>query len=205
MKELDLLKKDWNKEKHPKVSADTIYKMILKKSSSVVKWVFIISLLELSLGLLSGLIYNPKLDQGYNLPNNMHWLVSITSITIALYFIIKFYKNYKNINTTNSVKGLLNNIITTRKTVKQYVIVNLFFLSIVTAITLFYSFTQPLNGADKALFELSTSKDYLIVIAVILITTLLIVGFCLLIYFLLYGLLMRKLNRNYNELKKLEL
>ena len=100
---------------------------------------------------------------------------------------------------------LLNNIITTRKTVKQYVIVNLFFLSIVTAITLFYSFTQPLNGADKALFELSTSKDYLIVIAVILITTLLIVGFCLLIYFLLYGLLMRKLNRNYNELKKLEL
>ena len=91
------------------------------------------------------------------------------------------------------------------KTVKQYVIVNLFFLSIVTAITLFYSFTQPLNGADKALFELSTSKDYLIVIAVILITTLLIVGFCLLIYFLLYGLLMRKLNRNYNELKKLEL
>ena len=48
MDELDILKKDWNKEKvdYPKLSYDDIYKMILKKSSSIVKWIFIISILE---------------------------------------------------------------------------------------------------------------------------------------------------------------
>ncbi len=48
MDELDLLKKDWNKgdSKYPKLSYNEIYKMILKKSSSIVKWIFIISLLE---------------------------------------------------------------------------------------------------------------------------------------------------------------
>ena len=51
MDELELLKKDWQKEdsKYPKLSYDEIYKMILKKSSSIVKWIFIISLLEFAL------------------------------------------------------------------------------------------------------------------------------------------------------------
>lgn len=205
MKELDLLKKDWNKEKHPKVSSDSIYKMILKKSSSVVKWIFIISILELGLGLLSGLLYNPKLDQGYNLPSTLHWAVSITGPVIAIYFIFRFYKNYKNINTTNSVKELLNNIITTRRTVKQYVIVNLVFLSIFICIMVFYSFTQPIDGAEKAIIVLNSGKDYFILILAILFITIIVIGFCLFLYFILYGILMRKLNRNYNELKKLDL
>ena len=48
MDELELLKKDWQKEdsKYPKLSYDEIYRMILSKSSSIVKWIFIISLLE---------------------------------------------------------------------------------------------------------------------------------------------------------------
>ncbi len=48
MDELELLKKDWqNKEEHlPKLSYDEIYKMIWKKSSSIVKWIFYISLIE---------------------------------------------------------------------------------------------------------------------------------------------------------------
>ncbi len=48
MDELELLKKDWQKEdsKYPKLTYNEIYKMILKKSSSIVKWIFIISLLE---------------------------------------------------------------------------------------------------------------------------------------------------------------
>ena len=48
MDELELLKKDWKKEdkNFPKLSYNEIYKMILKKSSSIVKWIFIISILE---------------------------------------------------------------------------------------------------------------------------------------------------------------
>ncbi len=51
MEELDLLKKHWKKESDlPKISKDEIGVIIHKKSSSVVKWIFIISVIELLLG-----------------------------------------------------------------------------------------------------------------------------------------------------------
>ena len=51
MKELDLLKKDWQKSDNSfeQVSEIEIYKMIHKKSSSIVKWILIISILEVLL------------------------------------------------------------------------------------------------------------------------------------------------------------
>ena len=51
MKELDLLKKDWQKNEasFEQVTEKDIYKMIHKKSSSTVKWILILSILELVL------------------------------------------------------------------------------------------------------------------------------------------------------------
>ena len=48
MKELDLLKKDWKKDTNSfeQVSESAIYEMIHKHSSSLVKWILIISILE---------------------------------------------------------------------------------------------------------------------------------------------------------------
>ena len=48
MDELELLKKDWQKKEGlmPKLSYDEIYSMLWKKSSSIVKWIFIISIIE---------------------------------------------------------------------------------------------------------------------------------------------------------------
>jgi hypothetical protein len=50
MKELDLLKKDWkkNSDSFEQISEKEIYRMIHKKSSSIVKWILIISILEIS-------------------------------------------------------------------------------------------------------------------------------------------------------------
>ena len=49
MDQLDKLKKEWqNREQElPKLSYNSIYNMLLKKSSSIVKWIFIISIIEL--------------------------------------------------------------------------------------------------------------------------------------------------------------
>ena len=46
--ELELLKKDWQKKEFnvPELSYEEIHKMIWKKSSSIVKWILIISILE---------------------------------------------------------------------------------------------------------------------------------------------------------------
>ena len=49
MDELELLKKDWNKTDNTKhvLSSKEIYPMLLKKSSSIVKTLFYISVAEL--------------------------------------------------------------------------------------------------------------------------------------------------------------
>lgn len=205
MKELDLLKKDWNKENHPKVSSEDIYKMILKKSSSAVKWIFIISIIEFSLGLISGFFYHPEVNSEYKMPWIYGWPTTVFVTTIALYYIIIFYKNHKKINTTNSIKELLESIIKTRRTVKQYVIINLSYMAVLTASVLAYTLATPSMVTGKVIFELTSTKDYFILSLVIFIATTLIIGICVLIYFLLYGLLMRKLHRNYKELKRLDL
>ena len=47
MDELKQLKKDWQKDqKFPKINKSEIYKFLHKKSSSIVKWIFIISIVE---------------------------------------------------------------------------------------------------------------------------------------------------------------
>jgi hypothetical protein len=49
MDQLETFKKQWQEREQelPSLSYDSIYKMLLKKSSSIVKWIFIISIAEL--------------------------------------------------------------------------------------------------------------------------------------------------------------
>ena len=58
MEELDLLKKAWQKDSHKfeQVSETEIYKMLHTKSSSIVKWIFYISLFELGFGFILSLV-----------------------------------------------------------------------------------------------------------------------------------------------------
>ena len=52
MNDLDLLKKDWQKPNtFVQISEQDIYGMLHKKSSSIVKWIFYVSIIELGLGL----------------------------------------------------------------------------------------------------------------------------------------------------------
>jgi uncharacterized protein with PQ loop repeat len=205
MKELDLLKKSWNNNLNQKVSSEEIYKMILKKSSSTVKWIFVISAIELTIGLISGIFISPKSYNELNLPLWIEQFVTFSSLLIVLIYTIKFYKNYKSINTSSSIKKLLNNIINTRKAVKEFVILNLSVMAILIIIALCYTLTTPSGINNEAAFELINLKDYLILGFVILIATSICIGLCLFIYFLLYGILMRRLNKNYKELKQLDL
>ena len=100
MKELDLLKKDWQKSEasFEQLSENDIYAMLHKKSSSVVKWILIVSILEFvilnGLGWLLPDPYHSKYDE-------LHPYLSMLEIFnygMNLGFIVLFYKNYKNIN-----------------------------------------------------------------------------------------------------------
>lgn len=212
MDELDLLKKDWDKaeSKYPKLTYNEIYKMILKKSSSIVKWIFIISILEFTFWiaisfLLKGSSYSGKLD-ALNM-NHILIPISIISYGVLIYFFYLFYKNYKTISATDSSKTLMENIIKTRKTVKHYVVFNLATLVVGACIGAFYSFNHNPVFSDK--LELATAsgeifKLYAGIIVVTILVLAVVIGILLLFYWLIYGILLKRLNRNYKELKKLE-
>ena len=212
MDELKRLKKDWKENlKFPKLSKDEIYKLLHKKSSSVVKKIFVFSLIEFGFWtLLSFVIKDNEAQQRFDQYGMDHITLPLMVIGYAFlfYFFIIFYKNYKSISTTASSKGLMEQILKTRKTVKHYVIFNLLFLYISIVIAMFIELN---NNPDVALrtAEFTVSGDYYIFYGIMLATTLLMMALLTAIllgfYYLIYGILLKKLKNNYKELKKIEL
>ena len=130
MDELELLKKDWQKkeEHHPKLSYNEIYSMIKKKSSSTVKWIFYISIIEFVFWAALNLISYSK--ESLELEKTWHIYEITTTLTIInyvvlIYFIYKFYSNYKLISLTESSKKLMKTILNVKRTVSQYVWFNI--------------------------------------------------------------------------------
>ncbi|MEZ4796253.1 MAG: hypothetical protein R2785_03690 [Flavobacteriaceae bacterium] len=212
MDELELLKKDWQKENgnYPKLSYNEIYKMILKKSSSIVKWIFIISILEFVLWsvvsfLLKDADYNQRFKE-YHAESIMTPLMILGYVVIA-YFLYRFFMNYRNISVTDSAKVLMENILKTRRTVKQYVAVNLGLMVVSAFIILSIQFNRDeemISVIEKATANGELFKFYAITIIVTLLVLALLIGVLLLFYYLIYGILLKRLNKNYRELKKLE-
>ena len=212
MDELDLLKKDWNKEdtRYPKLSYEDIYKMILKKSSSIVKWIFIISILEFLLWTsisfaLKDTDLNKKFES-YNADNIMIPFIVLGYLILA-YFFYKFFMNYRTISVTDNAKRLMENILRTRRTVKQYVAFNLIYLAISVFLVLGIEFNRDeimIASINQAAADGELFKFYAITILATTFVLAICIGLFLVFYYLLYGLLLKRLRNNYSELKKLE-
>ncbi|WP_027124664.1 hypothetical protein [Gelidibacter mesophilus] len=213
MDELELLKKHWKKQdtEYPQVSANDIYKMILKRSSSIVKWIFIISILEFALWtFLSFFLKDHKDAQHFDKFDSDFLLIPLTVLgyIILIYFFYLFYRNFKRISVTDSAKVLMENILKTRRTVKNYVFFNLAFMAITFVAVLYIEFDQDKAFISKAQTAAANGEVFMFYAKTILIVAgvLAVFGAVLLFfYWLIYGLLLRKLNRNYKELKKLEM
>lgn len=212
MDELDILKKDWNKDttKYPQLTYKEIYTMIHAKSSNIVKWILIISILEFAFWLIISVIL-----KGTSVSEKMDALdidyiiipLTIISYVVLIYFFYQFYKNHKNISATDNSKILIENILKTRQTVKQYVMFNLAFLVVGTFLSVACGFKHDPILTER-LHTASLNGGVFHIYAGIIVTTLFLLAIviCLLlfIYWLTYGLLLKRLNRNYKELKKLE-
>jgi len=198
--DLDKYKKAWENqpEETRKVSKVDIYKMAHSKSSSIVKWIFIIGLLEFVL--LNSLYFVVDMEEAYNEYRqlglyNFMFYSQFVLYPILFYFLIKFYLNYKSISVVDSTKTLMDKIIKTRKTVKYYVLFNLLYVFIFGVIVSIATLkTHPEFNSKQILVSMIITIVVLIIMVVIL--------WCF--YQLLYGILLRKLNKNYKELAKLE-
>ena len=209
MKELDLLKKDWQKDNaFEQVSEVEIYKMLHKKSSSIVKWIFIISILEILLWTSISLFFNTddyfKNTKYYELAVYFE-AFNFFNYGVILVFIYLFYKNYVIISTTVSTKQLMKDILKTRKTVQCYVWYN---LGMVALSLLFGFYLAFVYNPDVAVLMDKIGNDTKVMVITIGIFVLIIAAFLglfWLFYRLLYGTLLRRLFANYKELKKIDL
>ncbi|WP_163408182.1 hypothetical protein [Flavobacterium ajazii] len=209
MKELDLLKKDWkkNSDSFEQISEKEIYKMIHKKSSSTVKWILIISILEVLFWTASNYFSNiDDILKKMNHPEIILYMEVLMyfNYAVILVFIYFFYKNYKTISTTVSTKLLMSSILKTRKTVQYYVWYNLGMIVVSSIFSFFIGYVyNPEMELIREKLALN-GKAMLFSIGILFMIILGFFGMFWCIYRLLYGTLLRRLYANYKELKKID-
>jgi hypothetical protein len=197
---LDDYKKAWKNqpEGNQKISAVEIYKMAQAKSTSIVKWIFIIGLLEFAFMICSTFIFDTRKQEEIMTEMGVNQIVKISNyltLPVFLYFLFLFYKNFKSISITDSTKKLMTKIRKTRRTVRNYVIFNLTYILFVSTIM---TFGMVFGSQDS----FQNTPGWLIILLMALATLIILLlfwGF----YQLLYGILLKKLNKNYTELAKL--
>lgn len=200
MENLDTLKNLWKNqgESTIKFSKDQIHDMVQKKSSSIVRWILVLSILEFILPnllfLFTDIGSSQAFYQEYGLENTMKIYGGI-HILIIIGFIYIFYKNYKNISVGSSVKNLLSDILKTRRTVKYYIYYNLTMMGII-GVNIFY----VVYHSPEFINNLPDGNNMVMVwiISIALLALVLFVFWAF--YRLIYGFFLRKLKRNYGEL-----
>ncbi len=200
MKELDLLKKDWQKSEasFEQLSEKDIYAMIHKKSSSIVKWILIVSILEFVV--LNGIgLLLPDDDSEMSTKFDLYLdIITIFSYGITIYFVFLFFKNYKSISVISSTKELAESILKTRKTVKYYIRYNISYMILIMVSFVVYTIYSDFITKNDFSSKMTFAIVALLFLSVIIIA--LMWGF----YQLIYGFLLKKLKRNYEELQKIE-
>lgn len=212
MDELELLKQDLKKQDAnlPYIEPNKLDVMIHKRSASLTKWILIIAILEFIFWMGLNVVTSTK-DTADSLKSLHFYKINIAltvlNCSVLLFFIFRFYRNYRGIQTTDNARMLMQKILKVRRTVNYYVIYNLTFLfvSAIMIMTAMYFYDPTV----KKLLEISENGQGnitswgLILLSAAFIIVLLVVFW--LFYKLLYGILMRRLKRNYKELNKYEL
>ena len=209
--DLSNYKKVWKNqpEEKNKISALEIYKMTQSKSNSIVKWIFIIGLLEFFFWFAINYLGNKNgALEPYEKLNLISFIdnVSYFHYVVVVLFLILFYRNFSLISTIDNTKTLMKNILLVRKTVKWYVYYNLINVVVFSIILNILIFNTPdginiLSGIDNESFNQEHMTTVFIIAQIVVIAIMLLILW--LFYYLLYGILLKKLNKNYKELTKL--
>ena len=209
---MDFLKKDWQRRESelPKLSYEEIYGMIWKKSFSLVKWIFYISIIEFVFWAGINILFNDP--QTLQELKSMHidkmiMALNILNYAVILYFIFKFYVNYRKISFTDSSRKLMGTILKVKRTVTQYVWYNLIIFAASSIVYMYGMLLYTPEGekiVETASKEVNTLAFWAMVIAVSVLFTSFVLLLIWLFYKLLYGILLKRLRENYNDLKKLE-
>ena len=138
MDQLDILKKNWQSQTSdtPHFSTEQLKGLLAHKSTGIVKWLFIIAMIEFFVFIILGVIshfYNQSSDIDVIgiMGKPFYYGTSILHYTVIIGFIYLFYRNYRNISVAQPTRSLMKNILKTRRTMKWYIWYNLIYIMVV--------------------------------------------------------------------------
>ncbi|WP_166332612.1 hypothetical protein [Sphingobacterium chungjuense] len=203
MDELDFLKNHWQKEQRfPQIKAKEIRAMAHRSSSSVVKWIFVISILEFFLGWAIS-FFLPSVEYRSTFEEIFVTTLEVVFYVVIIYFIYQFFASFRTIRNTKDTKSLLTSIIDTRAHVERYIKFNIyyFYFGFLTA----GGFTLYEKVAADSNKSIGTLIVYIVLFAILMaIISYLFIRVVRFYYRIVYGLLLKRLNKNYEELLQLE-
>ena len=205
MKELEELKHQWAKQDFSQnFSKEEIKGFLQKKSTHSIKWIFYLSIAEFIAYLSFPLLVPNYLDSFdyYKSLNLFEFsiLTTLTGYVLLVYFMWRFFKNYKNISVANSITSHLSAILNTRRAVNQYFYFNVVILIIFTVVVLLSALQLDPNMIDLK----EENNSLLIMIFIIGLVIAIILGIFGLLYYFVYGRFLRPLKNNEKELLKIE-
>ncbi|WP_426279096.1 beta-carotene 15,15'-monooxygenase [Chryseobacterium sp. S-02] len=216
--DLDSFKKTWQQQPvQEKYDNTEILQMLNKKSRNYVKYIFWISVVELLFFSGIGLFYIIKGDESNSFLrllerlgaqktpeiianfDTIYFAIKLLSLLVTAYFVFKFYQNYHKIKIEENLKGFITRIIKFKKTVNAFILI-----SIAILLVFIMTFTAFIFYALNSQNIEPKSSDLMIVIAIIIVSTILCVLLIWLYYKLVYGIIIRKLDKNLKQLKDID-
>ncbi|SDJ36372.1 beta-carotene 15,15'-monooxygenase [Chryseobacterium jejuense] len=216
--DLDSFKKTWQEQPvAPKYDNSEIRQMLNRKSRNYVKYIFWISVFEFLFFSVLGLFYffqddesdgfrkileklgtheAPEVENNFS---HFYLAIKILSVLITAYFVLKFYQNYRKIKIEENLKGLITRIIGFKKTVNAFILISIVLLLTFTVVLLAFIF-YALNSQNIQ----PSGSDLTVIIVAISISTLLAISMIWVYYRLVYGTIIKKLDKNLEQLKEID-
>ena len=205
MDEFKSLKEKWANQKFDKqYTVEELNGFLQKKSKTSIKWIFYLSVAEFFLYMSFPFII-PNYYESFEYYKSLNLFefsiaTSIIGYIILVYYMLRFFKNYKRISVTDSVKGHLSTILNTRRAVNQYIYLNLGILLIFLIVVMVYALRF-----DENLIALQQEKNSIVMIIFIIgLLVSLIIGVFGLIYYFVYGRFLNPLKKNEKELMNID-
>ena len=205
MDEFKSLKEKWANQKFDKqYTVEELNGFLQKKSKTSIKWIFYLSVAEFFLYMSFPFII-PNYYESFEYYKSLNLfefsiITSIIGYIILVYYMLRFFKNYKRISVSDSVKGHLSTILNTRRAVNQYIYFNLVILLIFLIVVMVYALRF-----DENLIALQQENNSVIMIIFIIgLLVSLVIGVFGLLYYFVYGRFLNPLKKNEKELMNID-
>jgi CDP-diglyceride synthetase len=138
-------------------------------------------------------------DQFQYTLTHLYFILKMVSLTLTGFFVYLFYQNYRKINIESNLKRLILQIIKFKKTVQLFIIANIALVILFTLILGGFTFSVLAQQNIKL-----TNPTLIGFIIGLLLTMGISIIFIWIYYRIVYGVILRRLDRNLKQLQNIE-